>query len=211
MGRIKSALEIALERTEAVKTDKASIGLFEAKQQGKRLANAFLADPSKNLEEELKQHPQDQLESLKQGIFEVLAPQITLPAAKDDLPRIEAVGKGLQLLMEKAPSKKGSLSKESGHFAAMYKQFIQVLSQYLGEISHFEQAIRQQYAPKLRQKEEELSRRMGREVRIDPFQDPEFAAFYNQNLNALKANYQTAVDQVRNEAQRIWDEAIASS
>jgi hypothetical protein len=205
MGRIKSALEIALERTEAVKTDKASIGHFEAKQQGKRLANAFLADLSKNLEDELKQYPKEQLESLKQGIFEVLAPQITLPAAADDLPRIEAVGKGLQLLMKDAPS------KESGHFAAMYKQLIQVLSQYIGEATHFEQAIRQQYAPKLRQKEEELSRRMGREVRIDPFQDPEFAAFFNQNLNALKANYQTAVDQVRGEAQRIWDEATASS
>jgi len=199
MGRIKSALEIALERTEAVKTDKASIGHFEAKQQGKRLANAFLADPSKNLEDELKKYPQDQLESLKQGVFEVLAPQITLPAAKDDLSRIETVGKGLQLLIK------------SGHFAAMYKQLIQVLSQYLGEAAHFEQAIRQQYAPKLRQKEEELSRRMGREVRLDPFQDPEFAAFFNQNLNALKANYQTAVDQVRNEAQRIWDEATVSS
>jgi len=199
MGRIKSALEIALERTEAVKTDKASIGHFEAKQQGKRLANAFLADPSKSLEDELKQYPKDQLESLKQGIFEVLAPQITLPAAPDDLPRVEAVGKGLHLLMKNAP------------FAAMYKQLIQVLSQYLGEAAHFEQAIRQQYAPKLRQKEEELSRRMGREVRIDPFQDPEFAAFFNQNLNALKANYQAAVDQVRGEAQRIWDEATASS
>jgi len=205
MGRIKSALEIALERTEAVKTDKASIGHFEAKQQGKRLANAFLADPSKNPEDELKQYPKDQLESLKQGMFEVLLPQITLPAAPDDLPRIETVGKGLQLLMKNAPSKEG------GPFAAMYKQFIQVLSQYLGEAAHFEQAIRQQYAPKLRQKEEELSRRMGREVRLDPFQDPEFAAFFNQNLNALKANYQAAVDQVRDEAQRIWDEITASS
>jgi hypothetical protein len=199
MGRIKSALEIALERTESVKTDKASIGLFEAKQQGKRLANTVLADPSKNLEDELKKYPQDQWESIKQGIFEVLIPQITLPATADDLPRIEAVGKGLQLLIK------------GGHFAAMYKQLIQVLSHYLGEVTHFDQAIRQQYAPKLRQKEEELSRRMGRQVRIDPFQDPEFAAFYNQNLNALKANYQTAVDEVRNEAQKIWDKETASS
>ena len=210
MGRIKSALEIALERTESIKTDKSSINIFEAKQQGKRLANAFLADPSKNPEDELKQYPQDQWESIKQGMFEVLTPQITLPAAADDLPRIEAVGKGLQLLMKDAPSKEGSLSKESGRFAAMYKQLIQVLSQYLGEAAQFEQAIRQQYAPKLRQKEEELSRRLGREVRLDPFQDPEFAAFFNQNLNALKANYQAAVDQVRDEAQKIWDEAASA-
>ena len=194
MGRIKSALEIALERTESVKTDKASVGLHEAKQQGKRLANAFLADPSQNLEDELKKFPKDQWESLKQGVFDVLAPQITLPAAAEDMTRIEAVGKGLRVLIS------------DGRFAAMYKQLVQVLSHYLGEAAHYEQAIHQQYAPKLRQKEEELSRRMGREVRLDPFQDPEFVAFYNQNLNALKANYQAAVDQARNETLRIWDE-----
>jgi hypothetical protein len=193
MGRIKSALEIALERTEAVKTDKASIGLYEAKQQGKRLANAFLADPSKGLEDELKKYPKEQQESLKQGIFDVLLPQIALPAVAEDLPRIETVGKGLRVLIS------------DGRFAAMFKEFLQVLNHYFGEATHYEQAIRQQYAPKLRQKEEELSRRMGREVRLDPFQDPEFVAFYNQNLNALKANYQVAVDQMRNETLGIWD------
>jgi hypothetical protein len=194
MGRIKSALEIALERTESVKTDKASIGLFEAKQTGKRLANAFLADSSTNLEDELKKYPQDQQESLKQGIFDVLAPQITLPSSAEDMPRIEAVGKGLCTLIS------------AGRFAAMYKQFMQVLSHYLEEVTHYDQMIRQQYAPKLRQKEEELSRRMGREVRLDPFQDPEFVNFYNQNLNALKANYQAAADQIRAEAVSIWEE-----
>jgi len=193
MGSIKSALEIALERTESVKTDKASIGLYESKQQGKRLANAYLADPSKSLEAELKKHPKDQQESLKQGIFDVLVPQITLPAIPEDMARIEAVGKGLQLLIS------------DGQFAAMYKQLIQVLTRYLSEVAHYDQAIRQQYAPKLRQKEEELSRRMGREVRLDPFQDPEFLTFYNQNLSALKANYQTIVDQVREEAMNIYN------
>jgi hypothetical protein len=87
----------------------------------------------------------------------------------------------------------------------MFKQLFQLLSNYLNEAAQFDQAIRQQYAPKLRQKEEELSRRMGREVRIDPFQDPEFVNFYNQNFNALKANYQAPVDQVRGEVMKIWN------
>ena len=197
MGKIKSALEIALERTESIKTDKASIGLFEARQQGKRLANEYLANPSTSLETELKKYPKDQRESLKQGLFDVLAPQITLPNTAEDLPRIEAAGKGLCLLInEKAP-------KEGGRFNAMFKQLVQLLSNYLNEAAQFDQAIRQQYAPKLRQKEEELSRRLGREVHIDPFQDPEFVNFYNQNFNALKANYQAPVEQVREEAYQI--------
>jgi hypothetical protein len=199
MGKIKSALEIALERTESIKTDKASVGMFESRQQGKRLANDYLSNPSTSLEAELHKYPEDQRESLQQGLFDVLAPQITLPNTEEDLPRIEAAGKGLCLLInEKA-------SKEGGRFNAMFKQLVQLLSNYLNEATQFDQAIRQQYAPKLRQKEEELSRRMGREVRIDPFQDPEFVNFYNQNFNALKANYQAPVDQVREEAMRIWN------
>jgi hypothetical protein len=199
MGKIKSALEIALERTESIKMDKASVGLFEARQQGKRLANEYLSNSSTSLETELKKSPQDQRESLKQGIFDVLAPQITLPNTAEDLSRIEAAGKGLCLLINEKSSKEG------GRFNAMIKQLVQLLSNYLNEAAQFDQAIRQQYAPKLRQKEEELSRRMGREVRIDPFQDPEFVNFYNQNFNALKANYQAPVDQVREEAMRIWN------
>jgi len=199
MGKIKSALEIALERTESIKTDKASVGLFEARQQGKRLANEYLANPSASLESELKKAPKDQKESLKQGLFDVFAPQITLPNTQEDLPRIEAAGKGVCLLInEKSPG-------EGGQFNAMFGQLVQLLSNYLSEAAQFDQAIRQQYAPKLRQKEEELSRRLGREVHIDPFQDPEFVNFYNQNFNALKANYQAPVDQVREEAMRIWN------
>jgi len=200
MGKIKSALEIALERTESIKTDKASVGLFEAKQKGKRLANEYLANPSINLETELKECPKDQRESLKQGLFDVLAPQITLPNTAEDMPRIETAGKGLCLLINEKSSKEG------GRFTSMINQLVQLLSNYLSEATQFDQAIRQQYAPKLRQKEEELSRRMGREVRIDPFQDPEFVNFYNQNFNALKANYLPPVEQVREEAMGIWNE-----
>jgi hypothetical protein len=195
MGRIKSALEIALERTESVKSDKDSIGQFEAKRHGKKAANEFLDDPSRGLEEVLKKAPKEQRESLRQGIFEVLASQITLPLNKDDEKRIQTVGKGLGAVIS------------DNRFSAQYKQFVQLLSRYLDEAEQYEKAILHQYEPKLRQKEEELTRRYGRQVRLDPFQDPEFTAFYNQNMNALKGNYQAAVEQVREEARRCFEGA----
>ncbi|MDR0399833.1 MAG: hypothetical protein LBH51_02690 [Treponema sp.] len=193
MGRIKSALEIALERTESVKSDKDSIGQFEAKQQGKKAANEFLEDPSRSLEEVLKKTPREQRASLKQGIFEVLVSQIALPLNKDDEKRIQTVGKGLGAVVS------------DNRFAAHYKQFIQALSRYLDEVDQYEKAILHQYEPKLRQKEEELTRRYGRQVRLDPFQDPEFVAFYNQHMNALKGSYQGMVDQIQEEARRSFE------
>jgi len=192
MGVIKTALEIALERTENVKSDKSSIDQFEAKQRGKKLANAFLAGEA-DLADEIKKTKDAQRENLKQGIFDVLLSQIVLPSGKEDEKRIELVGKGLQTVIK------------SSNFSVMFKQLIQVFSQYLQEVSHYEQAIRQQYAPKLRQKEEEIARRLGREVRIDPYQDPEFAALYNQHMNALKGNYEAFIEQAKEEARRLFN------
>jgi hypothetical protein len=193
MARIKSALEIAMERTESVKGDKGSIDQFEAKQRGKRLANSFLENPKISLEEEIKKLPREQQEALRQGVFDVLVSQVILPLSKDDEKRIETVGKGLQYLVG------------DSRFALLYKQFIQTLSRYLDEVNQYGEAIHRQYAPKLRQKEEELGRRLGRPVQLDPFQDPEFVAYYNQNMNALKGNYQSLVDQVREQAVQLFE------
>jgi hypothetical protein len=194
MGRIKSALEIALERTESIKGDKASIDQFEARQQGKKTANEFLENPGKNLEAELKKIPREQQAGFKQGLFDVFISQIGLPNSKDDEKRMEALSRGLHAIIP------------DSRFSGLFKQFIQLVSRYLDEVSRYEEAIRRQYEPKLRQKEEELARRFGRQVQIDPFQDPEFVTFYNQHMNALKSNYQAAVDQVREETQRCFEE-----
>ena len=192
MGEIKTALEIALERTETVKSDKSSVEQFEMKRRGKKLANAFL-DGDVDLPGEIKKTQDDGRESLKQGIFDVLVTQIVLPAGKEDEKRIEKVGNGLQAVIN------------DSQFSVMFRQLVQLFGQYLKESAQYEQAIRQQYAPKLRQKEEELSRRMGREVRIDPFQDPEFVAFYNQHMSALKGNYETVIEQAKEEARCMFE------
>jgi dGTP triphosphohydrolase len=192
MAKIKSALEIALEKTESVKSDKTVIGQYNAKQKGKKLANQFLEGNIKSLEDEIKAEDKEAQASLKQGLFDVFISQIILPAAKEEIDRIEISCKGIYLITG------------SKRFSEMSKQFIQVLNQFLSETVQYEEAIKRQYAPKLRQKEEELSRRLGRNVKLDPFQDPEFIPFFNQNMNALKEKYQAAVDQVKEEASNLF-------
>jgi hypothetical protein len=193
MGIIKTALEIALEKTENVKSNKSNIGQFEARQRGKKLANAFLAGDLSDIADELKKTSENDRESLKQGIFDVFITQIALPSGKEDEKRAEKLGKGLETIIK------------SNEFSALYKQLTQILSQYLQETAQYEQMVRQQYAPKLRQKEEELSRRLGREIRIDPLQDPEFIAFFNQHVNAVKSNYEPVVEQAKEEVRKMFE------
>lgn len=195
MARIKSAIEIALERTESVKGDKAGVELFEAKREGKKLAGIFLESPSENpLEGALKKLPKDKLSAARRGALEVLLSQISLPYAKEDLARLETVGAGLSTVLG------------DRKFSSLYQQLQQALERYLQDLDQYDKAIRQQYAPKLRQKEEELARRTGRRVQLDPMQDPEFVAFYNQNMGNLKERYQGAIEQVRDQAQQLFKE-----
>ena len=194
MGKIKSALEIAMERTESVASDKSSIGQFEAKQKGKKLANEYLEGSVQSLEDEIKKLKGEEQASLKQGVFDILISQITLPVVKDDLNRIEAAGRGLHTVIG------------GKRFGDIVKQMVGILNQYLDEAEQYEEAVKRQYAPKLRQKEEEISRRIGRHIKLDSFQDPEFVAFFNQSINALKANYEGAVAQIREEATRLYEE-----
>jgi len=198
MGVIKTALEIALEKTEKVKGDKSIIDQFEVKQKGKKLANDFLAGDIDIAAETKRICASDKglLESLKQGIFDVLITQINLPEIKDDenaRKKAEKLGKGLAFIIK------------SNEFSVLYKQLTQIFNQYLQEAAGYEKAIRQQYAPKLRQKEEELSRRVGREIRIDPLQDPEFVTFYNQHMKALKSNYEAVAEQAKEEITRMYN------
>ena len=188
MARIKSALEIALERTESIKSDKSSISQYEAKQKGKSLANSFLEGKTEDLGAEIKKSPEELKENLKQGLFDVFVSQISLPQNKDDNERLKLIGNGLSILIG------------DKQFDTLFGQLVEVLSRFLDDIAQFDEEIHRQYAPKLRQKEEELSRRLGQQVQLDPFQDPEFANYYQQNLSAMKGNYQSAVDQVREQA-----------
>ena len=194
MGRIKSALEIALERTSDIQTGKSSINHYDAKQRGKKFANEYLEDSEKNITDFINQCPAEQCQSLKRGLFEIFISQINLPVSQADEKRIANAGKGLAAVIN------------NSRFNAMFKHLRQILSQYMEEASQYEELLKKQYAPKLRQKEEELSRRLGRQLRIDPFQDPEFIAFFNQNINALKANYQNAINEFREETQRFFEE-----
>ncbi len=205
MALIKTALELALERTRDVAGDPSLLAAHEARQRGKKLAGVFL-DGVDSIDEE--SHPSDpaaRLEAfarefstlgggdsasaaLREGALDVLVSQIKLPELPADLDRLALVGQGLSVLLA------------SKRYDELFGQLKAALGRYLDEVSQYEELIRQQYAPKLRQKEEELARRTGRAISLDPMQDPEFVQFRSQNMQALRERYEAAVEQLREEA-----------
>jgi hypothetical protein len=201
MAMIRSALEIALERSKDIKVDEAALEANELRAEGKKAAGRFLDDPVEaNLAETLGKIPKEKRASVRAGAFDVLASQLQLPSNEASLDKIETLSAGFSAIA--ASSGTGLLGGVGSAVAdkrvqALFQQLSGFFKQYLEDMKNVEQAIRKQWAPKIREKERQMAARMGQNVRIDPMSDPEFAAFYKQNVSAMRDQYQAALDKAK--------------
>jgi hypothetical protein len=201
MAMIKSALELALERTKDIKVDEAALEAGELKVEGKKAAGRYLEDPSSgSLADKLAKYPKEKRQSVREGMFEILSAQLQLPSSEASIERLELLSSGFSAVA--AASGSGLLGGVGSAVAdkrvqALFQQLGGFFKQYLEDMRNVEQAIRKQWGPKIREKERQMSARMGQDVRIDPMSDPEFAAFYKQNVSAAREQYQQALDKAK--------------
>lgn len=196
MALIKSALEIALEKTKDMKLDPAAIEAAELKAAGKRAAGQYLEDPASiDLAKKLAELPKEKRRHLKEGMHEILSSQLQLPVSENGASRLEAIAKGYAALAGDSGLLGGPLGGAMAEkkIQALFQQLTAFFNQYLGDMKNVEQAIRKQWAPKLREKERQMAARLGQDVRLDPMMDPEFAAFYKQNVGAVRDQYEAAL------------------
>lgn len=199
MALIKSALELALERTKNLEVDEIAIEANRIKTEGRKAAGKFLDDPDgSDVASAVSSVDASNRELFRKSVFDVLCAQIQLPGVYFDPGKITVIGSGLAALAAAAPGKsKGAGAAAEKQVAAMIQQIASFLTKYQEEVKRVEQAIRSQWAPKLKEKERQMAARMGQEIRLDPMADPEFAAFYKKNVEGLKASYSQALEQAK--------------
>lgn len=192
MALIRSALEIAMERTQGLEADTAALQAVERRRDGKRLAAEFLADPvSVDLKARIEAQPKDVRQRLREGAFDTLATRIQLPATKT-----------LEVEAEFAILARGFAALANAPFAdkrvqGLFQQLSAFLKQFLDDAEQLDKGLRRQFEPRLKQREQEAAARTGRAVRLDPMSDPEFVKVYQQQAGKLKAQYQQALDQAK--------------
>ena len=196
MAIIKSALEIALEKTRNVEADKEALEANTYITEGKKAVSKFLYDESCNLNEYLEKYKNKRLSWFKEGMLQALLGNLKLPADEIALKQSKRAGEGLFPII-----------RDNKRLNKLLSQMEHFLGEYLEERKRVVAAVEQQYAPRLRQKEEELSRHTGAQVRIDPSQDPDFLKLLRQNLALLEDRYNKVLDQVKQEIKRMAKEA----
>ncbi len=197
MSQIKSALELALEKTQDVHSDRKSLEAYEMRQQGKRLVSKLNEDPDLDIKKELKQFSGEQQRSVKEGFYQVIMSNLGLPNSEADLAKIDTLEKGL-----------GAVIKDRGSVQQLFEQTRGLLKQYLENRQHLIEQLRNAFADRMRQREEELARQFGHAVKIDPAQDPEFASALQQHMGRLRQQYEGVLQQLRTELDRMFEESL---
>ena len=195
MAIIKSALEIALERTKGVEADKEALAASKFITEGKKAVSRYLSEENVDLKQALAGYSGKEAAWVKEGVFQALSANLKLPYDELALVGTRKAAKGFAALVAD--------QKKLGRLLAQMEQF---LADYLQERNRLVDAVEKKYAPVLKQKEEEMSRQMGTRVRIDPAMDPQFQKMLRDNLAMLEERYGEVLEQVIQELRRMGEE-----
>lgn len=188
MGTIKSAYEIAMENTKSIEADKELLETNRLKDEGKKLVSHAMEDSSFSIKEALKAFDKKQLEHVRSGLAQSLLANLVLPQDEFAVTRIRRIGEVLV-----------SIASETKRISATVSQLDHFFKEFLEERKRTLEALERQYAPRLKKKEEDVSRQVGRPVRINPASDPEFQGLVRQYLGQLEAKYEDVLNGVKKE------------
>ena len=194
MGEIKSALELALERTKDVKSDKSQITKQKAEEEGKKTAAGFLSDlpsekiSSEKLKELLKIKKNEELEYFKKGFAALLLSNLKLPDEEINRELLTKLTEGFTVL-----------SGKKKEIAYIFNQTEAFFNQYIQNKNDLTENLKNQFASKLQEKEAALKEQFGEDVKINPENDPEFQEYRHKTVAQLDEQYNQAFVQVREE------------
>ena len=198
MAPIKSAWEVALENTKNIEGSKETLAASTARDEGRKLAAKTLEDPSFGLKEALKSVERDRIALVREGLIQSLLANLVLPLDEFALRKNKQVGASV-----------GAAVSDTRKVAAIFGQLENFFREYLEERKRMLEAVERQYAPKLKKKEEEMSRQMGQRVRINPAQDPEFQAMLRDYLAQLDLKYDEVLAIAKEEIRQLFAKSPA--
>jgi hypothetical protein len=193
MGTIKSALEIALENSKDIEADKSLVESTRLRDEGKKLASKILDDLQLDIKAALKGYDAPQGKLVREGMMQSLLANLVLPLDEFAMKDTKRLGEAIAAAVGDARKVSMIFSQLDGFF-----------KEYVGERKRLVEAVEKQYAPKLRKKEDDLSRQMGRPVKINPAADPEFQGLVRNYLAQLDTKYGEVLEGAKEEIRSIF-------
>jgi hypothetical protein len=192
MSEIKSALEIALERTQDVEANKEALEANTFATEGKKAVSKFLSEEDVDLKQLLEGFDKKHLQHVKGGALQALLANLKLPADEMSLLQSKKTGQGFYALVA-----------DGKHLGKLLNQMEQFLGDFLQERKRVVEAVEQRFQPILQQKEQAMSQQVGARVKIDPAMDPDFQKMMRENMTILEDRYKQVLTRVKDELGRL--------
>lgn len=177
MGRIKSAWEIALERTDDIEIDVDKIRKNETYDKIRRIAGAYLiADTAENesLAEKLSDYTN---EDVRYALSQTVLNKLSLPADEVTDDRYTRISFILSLICKDEQTME------------LFGQIANFLMQYPIHKKQLIEQMKAQFEPLLREKEAKMREQYGESFHVSLEQDKEFLDILKKNLERLDEQY----------------------
>ena len=192
MGKIKSALELAMEKTADMAIDREKLKQNDLKKKGQILASTILNNNEKDGKEKLNQYDDQERPFVMEGIEDTLISNIRLPLYINSESNLELIEEIFSLISDKEEI-----------YSLIFNQLNQLFAKYIEDIQNLTESLKQQYMPVLMQKQQQMMQQTGQNVQIEPEQDPEFMELLSKNRKALEDQYNTVIVQAKEELKKV--------
>ena len=189
MAIIKSAWELALEKTEGLQIDSEKIKSELTIKEGRQIAAALLNDIDVTKEETAERYHAfsgEKKRLIKEGMALTLLSNLTLPRNslfKDTFSKVLDLG---LIIADGNEQVKEILGQLEGFF-----------TQYLENQDDLIERLKTQFEPHLKQKEAQLRAQYGPNFTLRPEQDAEFMKILDQQLSKLDDQYTQILTQAK--------------
>src|SRR5690554_3899805 len=195
MAIIKSAWELALEKTEDLHIDPEKIKRDLLIKEGRQISAAFLNDIDVTKDATEKKYPsyaEEKRPLVKEGMVLTLLSNLTLP--RNTLFK-ETVSKVLELGL--------LIADGNEQISQLLEQLEGFFTQYLENQDDLVERLKNQFEPHLKQKEAQLRAQYGPNFTLRPEQDAEFMKLLDQQLSQLDQQYMTILDQAKEQIKEL--------
>ncbi len=183
MGKIRSAWEIALEKTASIELDKERYQHEADVDKARRIAGSYLVAEEKTKEETEKELAQLDGKIVKEALRTTILQSLSLPQEEILDDRYERLTFLASLATGNDPSAMDLMGQITGF-----------LKQYPMHRKDLVEKMKAQYEPMLAEKEERLRAQYGQSIKLKAENDKEFIELATKNLERLQDQYEKSLE-----------------
>lgn len=183
MGKIKSAWEIALEKTEGITIDKEKMKYQSDVEKARRAAGSYMLADKADDEAFINNLKDIDPKAVKEGLLMTADANISLPESEE----------GNEERFRRIKTIIAIASDNNSNALALTDELIGFLNQYPLHRKDLVEKMKAQYKPILDEKSEKLSKQYGQDIHLTYENDKEFMEAASKNLERLENQYQQTV------------------